>query len=122
MGAISTNLNFIRSGRLRALAVSSARRSATLPDLPSISEAGVPGFDVDPWVGLFAPAATPRPVVTRLHAGIQAALQNPAALKQFEAQALDAWPMKQEDFAAKVKKDYQKWGKIIDAAGVKKAR
>lgn len=122
MGAISTNLNFIRSGRLRALAVSSARRSATLPELPSISEAGVPGFDVDPWVALFAPAATPRPVANRLHAGIQAALQDPAALKHFEAQALDAWPMKQEDFSAKVKKDYQKWGRIIEAAGVKKTQ
>lgn len=122
MGAISTNLNFIKSGRLRALAVSSSGRSPTLPNLPSIAEAGVPGFDVDPWVAVFAPAATSRSVVNRLHGGVQVALQNASVLRQLEAQALDAWPMKQEDFAAKVKKDYQKWGRIIDAAGVKKAQ
>jgi tripartite-type tricarboxylate transporter receptor subunit TctC len=119
MGAISTNLSFIKAGRVRPLAVSSARRSTALPDLPTISEAGVKGFDVDPWVGVFAPAATPRPVVERLHAEIKASLQRPAVLRQLDAQALEVWILSQEDFAAKTKADYGKWGKIIQLAGVK---
>lgn len=121
MGAISTNLSFIKAGRVRALAVSSARRSSALPDLPTISEAGVKGFDVDPWVGVFAPAATPRPVIDRLHAEIKASLQRPAVLRQLDAQALEVWIMSQEEFAAKTRADYGKWGRIIQLAGVKNA-
>ena len=119
MGAISTNLSFIKAGRVRPLAVSSARRSTALPDLPTISEAGVKGFDVDPWVGVFAPVATPRPVIERLHAAIKAALQKPDVRRQLDAQALEVWLLGQEEFAAKVKADYGKWGKIIQLAGVK---
>ena len=119
MGAISTNLSFIKAGRVRPLAVSSARRSTALPELPTISEAGVKGFDVDPWVGVFAPAATPRPVVERLHGAIKTALQKPEVRRQLDAQALEVWLLSQEEFAAKAKADYGKWGKIIQLAGVK---
>ncbi|HEX2831213.1 MAG TPA: tripartite tricarboxylate transporter substrate binding protein [Burkholderiales bacterium] len=119
MGAISTNLSFIKAGRVRPLAVSSARRSTALPELPTISEAGVKGFDVDPWVGVFAPAATPRPVIERLHAAIKAALQKSDVRRQLDAQALEVWLLSQEEFAAKTKADYAKWGKIIQLAGVR---
>lgn len=109
----------VRSGQLRALGVSSAKRIAAAPDLPTLAEAGLPGFDVVAWFGLFAPAGTPRPVVERLSSETRAALASAETRKRLidlGAEPLGATP---EEFAAYVVAEYQRWGKLAKEAGIR---
>jgi len=108
----------IRSGQLRALAVSSARRVASAPDIPTMAEAGVAGFDVTAWFGLFVPAGTPKPIVERLSEETRRALETPEVrtrLIELGAEPLGSTPA---EFAAYVDAEYRRWGKLVKEAGI----
>jgi tripartite-type tricarboxylate transporter receptor subunit TctC len=112
-------LPHIQSGKLRALAVTSARRSALLPDLPTMGEAGLPGFDVSAWFGLFAPAGTPPEIVTRVQAEAVRALRSPEVRERIAALGFDPLGMTTEESAAYVKAETARWAKIIKASGAR---
>jgi tripartite-type tricarboxylate transporter receptor subunit TctC len=110
---------FARSGAVRALAVSGDHRSTAFPDLPTVAEAGVPGYSAPTWAGVIAPAGVPRPIVDRLNAEIDRALGSPP-MRQFYATIGDepagGTP---EEFAALIAADSQKWGEVIKRAGIR---
>ena len=109
----------VKSGQLRALAVSSARRIAAAPDLPTVAESGMPGFDVVAWFGFFVPAATPRPIVERLSAQTRAALGAPEVAKRLIDLGAEPLGSSPQEFAAYVQAEYQRWGKLAREAGMK---
>jgi tripartite-type tricarboxylate transporter receptor subunit TctC len=119
LATISTVITHIRSGRLRPLGVSSAKPSKTLPGIPTISESGVPGYEMAPWIGVFAPAGTPKAIVDRLNAEINKALAQPDIVQKLEAQALDPWPSTPQEFNARLKADFDKYAKLIRMSGAK---
>jgi tripartite-type tricarboxylate transporter receptor subunit TctC len=104
---------FIRSGKLRAIATSGLKRSPALPDLPTIDESTVHGFDYSPWYGFFAPRRTPAPVVAKLHAAINAVLQDPAVAAAMGKQGLEVNPLTREQFVSIVDHDISAWGQTI---------
>jgi len=109
----------MKSGRLRALAVSTAKRTSFMPELPTVAESGVPGYDVSLWWGVFAPAKTPKPVVDRLNAEIHKALATDAMKKHFADFGAEAAPMTPEAFSAKVRSEIASWRKVIQSANIK---
>jgi tripartite-type tricarboxylate transporter receptor subunit TctC len=119
LATISTVITHINSGRLRPLGASGAKRSATMPSVPTIAESGVPGYEMSPWIAVYAPANTPRPIIERLNGEINKALRLPDVVQNLSSQALDPWPSTPEEFAARIRTDYEKYGKLITVAGVK---
>jgi tripartite-type tricarboxylate transporter receptor subunit TctC len=113
LATISTVIAHIRNNKLRPLGVSSAKPSKTLPDVPTIAQSGVPGYEMAPWIGVFAPAGTPKPIVDRLNAEINKALAQADIVQKLEAQALDPWPATPDEFNAKLKTDFEKYAKLI---------
>lgn len=116
---VGTVIHHIRSGKLRPLGLGSTKPSKALPDVPTLADAGVPGYDMSPWIGVFAPAGTPRPVIDRLNAEINKALALPDVVKLLENQALDPAPSTVDQFNATLKVDYEKYGKLIKMTGAK---
>jgi len=112
-----TALPHARAGRLRALAVSTAKRSQLMPELPTIAESSVPGYEMTNWVGVFAPAATPRPIVLRLNREITAILNAPDLKERFLAQGVDLAGSTPEKFAAFVRSELAKWRKVVKESG-----
>lgn len=110
---------FIQSGKLRAIATSGSKRTPALPQLPTLVEAGVKGFDYAPWYGYFAPTGTPTAVVTRLHAAINKVLSDPEIVKTLGQQGLEVQALSREQFAGIVAADITQWGKTIRTLGVK---
>ena len=111
-------LPLVRNGQVRGLAVSSAKRIAAAPDLPTVAESGLPGFDVVAWFGLFAPAGTPKPIIDRLSAETRTALGASEVRKilvDLGAEPLGSTP---EAFAAYVKDEFQRWGKVAKESGM----
>ena len=117
LATVSTVLVHVQSGRLRALGVSSAKRSGTLPNVPTIAESGVPGYEMSPWIGVFVPSATPRDIVNRLNAEVNRALKMPEVANLLASQALDAMSSTPEEFDARIKVDYEKYAKLIKLTG-----
>jgi tripartite-type tricarboxylate transporter receptor subunit TctC len=115
----ASSIGHIKSGKIRPLAVTTAKRSALVPDLPTIAEAGLPGFEANNWNGFLVPAKTPRPIVDRLNKDIAAALSLPDIKEFLFKQGLDAAPGTPEEFGAYIKSEMTKWAKVIKAAGVK---
>ena len=109
----------IQAGKLRALAVTSAKRFPLLSDLPTIAESGYPGFDALAWNGVLVPAATPKPVVQRLNAEINAILKDPDVVQRMHAAGFDLVGGTPEDFGALIKGESEKWVPVIRKAGVK---
>ena len=109
---------FIRDGRLRALAVSSGRRSKLFPQLPTISEAGVPGYESHAWYGFVVPTNTPLPIVSRLNQELVRILNTPDVSQALLALGLEVWTMTPEAFGAYVKSESQKWTSVIREAGI----
>jgi tripartite-type tricarboxylate transporter receptor subunit TctC len=103
----------LRSGRLRALGVTSAKRAAGLPDVPTMAEAGLPGYEAIQWYGLFAPAGTPRDAVNRMQAETARALQAPDVTKRLAADGAEAGGMIPEAFTAYVKAEIEKWSRVV---------
>ncbi len=116
--AIST-MPHVRSGRLRALAVSSAKRSPSVPELPTVAESGIPGFAVDQWYSLFAPAGTPKEIVAKLYGEIAKTVAHAATRERLLAMGLDPVGMPPAEFAAYVKTETVKWGKLVHDAGIR---
>ena len=109
----------IKGGKLRAIAVSGATRSPAMPDLPTIAEAGVTGYDYAPWYGWFAPAGTPKALIERLNAAINKVISEPALREQFSQQGLEAEPISPERFGELFRADVLRWGAIIRDLGLK---
>jgi tripartite-type tricarboxylate transporter receptor subunit TctC len=112
-------LPHIKSGRLRAYGVTSAKRSSAAPEIPTIIESGVPDYEAVQWYGLFAPAATPRDIISKLHAGVVLALQDANIKKRFVDDGADPAPSASpEEYGAFVRAEIAKWGKVVKAAGI----
>ena len=109
----------IKAGRVRALAITSAKRSAVAPDLPTVAEAGLPGFEVVGWFGWIAPAATPRPIVNRLNTELVRALKLPEVRDRLLSQSTEPVGNTPQEFAAFMRSEHAKWAKVIKAANVK---
>lgn len=107
-----------KSGRLRGLAVTGGKRSAVLPDLPTIAESGLPGYEMLNWLGLFAPAGTPRAVVEKLNAESVRIMRSPEARGRLNAQGAEPSPLPTEEFTAFVKSEVEKWAKVVAATGM----
>ena len=110
-------IQHVRSGKLRALAVTTAKRSPELPNVPTIAEAGVPGYEATSWFGLFAPAGTPAAVVTRLNTAIVKILASADVKKKITEQGGEVYSEKPEQFAAFIQKEAVKWGKVVRDSG-----
>jgi len=116
--AIST-MPHVRAGRLRALAVSSAKRSPSVPELPTVAEAGIPGFAVDQWYGLFAPAGTPKEIVAKLYGEIAKTVAHAPTRERLLAMGLDPVGAPPDEFTAYLKTETVKWGKLVHEAGIR---
>jgi len=116
---VLTALPHIKAGKLRALAVTSARRSEGLPDVPTVAESGLPGYDSTQWYGVLAPAGTPRDIVARLHDEIVRALRDAEVGKRLAADGAEPVGSSPEEFAAFIKSESEKWAKVAQAAGIK---
>ena len=112
-------LPHIRSGKLKALAVTSVKRAASLPEVPTTTEAGYPRVNSDNWYGLVAPIATPPEILRRIHAAAMAALQSPAVVEQFAKVSGTAAPSTPEEYSAFLASEQAKWGAVIRAIGFK---
>src|SRR4029434_634546 len=113
--SVITNL---KANRVRALGVTSEKRVPQLPDIPAIAEA-VPGYEFTAWVGCFAPKGTPRAIVDRLNAELKKALEDPAVAKNLSSQTLDPMHMTPEQFAQRLKSDYEKYEKVVKLSGAR---
>jgi tripartite-type tricarboxylate transporter receptor subunit TctC len=109
----------IKAGKLRALAVTSPQRSNAMPALPTVAEAGVPGFSVTGWYGLLVPAATPAPVVNVLHDGVVKALKAKDVSERLSGEAAEPVGSTPQQFAAYLKSEIDKWASVIKKAGVR---
>ncbi|MEO7725695.1 MAG: tripartite tricarboxylate transporter substrate binding protein [Burkholderiales bacterium] len=117
---VSTALPQIKTGKVRALAVLTDQRIAALPNVPTGIEAGVPGFTMPLWYGMFAPAATPPEIVSRLNRELVKALEDPGLRERLAAQGVDAWPGTSEELRELLKADIEKYGAIARSAGLAK--
>jgi tripartite-type tricarboxylate transporter receptor subunit TctC len=115
---IGSVIPHLPSGRLRALGVTSATRMKQFPDVPAISE-GLPGYEFAAWIGAFVASATPKPVVDRLNSEIKKALENPDVVKVMSSQTLDPMYMSSEQFATRLKTDFDKYEKLVKLTGAK---
>ncbi len=115
---LPAGLGAARSGRARALGVTTARRAAQLPDVPTIAEAGVPGYEVSSWVGLCAPAGVPKAIVAKLNADIVKAIGMPDTRQRLEDQGVEAAPNTPEQFGEFIVAEIAKWAKVAKSAGI----
>jgi tripartite-type tricarboxylate transporter receptor subunit TctC len=115
---ISTLSPHIRGGKLRAIGVSGTKRSAVMPDVPTIEEGGVPGYDAGNWIGLAAPAGTPDAIVARLHKEISGMLALPDIQKQIASDGSEIMRMSPAEFAAYMDNEMAKWGRVVKTAGI----
>ena len=113
---VLSSIPSIRENRMRALAVSTAKRSTALPDVPTVAEAGLPGFVFDFWIGLLAPAKTPRPIVNKLNAEVRKVLAQPEVLERLSKLGAEPMPMTPERFDAYIKEEFNTLGTIMKAA------
>jgi len=112
-------ISHIQIGRVRAIATSGTQRSAALPSLPTLAEAGVKDFEYAPWYGFFAPSKTPPTVMNRLHAAVNKVLSEPEVVTKLRQQGLEVRPIKREQFVEIVRDDVSRWGRIIKTLGIK---
>jgi len=108
-----------QAGKLRGLAVTSSRRSSAVPELPTIAEAGVPGYDVTQWFGLLAPAGTPAAIVTRLNGEVNRMLANPEVKELLSSRGAEPFPGTAAQFAEFLRRDYAKWGRVVKQSGAR---
>jgi tripartite-type tricarboxylate transporter receptor subunit TctC len=116
---LPSSIGVVKSGKVRALAVSSRKRSAVFPDLPTIAEAGLPGYAAELHYGLVAPAGTPRSIIDRLNAALRAALEDPTLRERLAREGAVPLPSTPEEYAADIAAEERMWGKIVRDAGVK---
>jgi tripartite-type tricarboxylate transporter receptor subunit TctC len=114
-----TVISHTRAGKLKALAVTSAKRSETLPDLPTVAESGLPGYEAVGWFGLLAPVATPKPIVAKLSADANHVLSEREVRERMQALGADPAGNTPEEFARFIRADQAKWSKLMKDAGIK---
>jgi len=112
-------LGQVRAGKLKAIAITSAKRSAAAPDIPTFAESGVPGYEHEPWNGMFGPARIPKPVLAKVNAEVARILNSPEARKVFERDGADVVGSTPEQFGIVLKAEIAKWTKVAKAAGIK---
>jgi tripartite-type tricarboxylate transporter receptor subunit TctC len=115
----TSSLPHVRSGRLRALGVSTATRAVSLPDIPTIAETGLPGYESAAWFGLMAPAGTPKEVIARLHKEIVAILRTPDIKERFARDGAEVVASSPDEFDAYIRAEGVKWAKVVKRAGIK---
>ena len=119
VSSLPSAIGQLKSGKLRALAVTSAKRSSTAPEIPTVAELGYKDFDVSTWYGVFLPAGTPKEIVATVHNEVDKLLAMPDMVAAVQAQGAEVQRMTAEQFATLVKSDYQKWKGIVEASGAK---
>ncbi len=118
-GPINTLLGHVKSGKLKALAVTSAQRTRVAPEVPSVAEAGLPGYEHTTWNGLLAPARTPPALIKKLNGEVGAVLKTAAIGERFIGEGVEPGGVSPEEFAATIKREITKWAKVIREAGIK---
>ena len=118
-GNISQEVEYVKSGRLRALAVTSTTRNSALPELPTVIEAGLPGYEFLTWHGILAPKGTPAPIVKLLNEQLKKILTGPGEAKLWQDRGLDVIASSPEDFAVRLVNERKKWGDVIKKRGIK---
>lgn len=118
IGSLPSVLGQVRAGRLRALAVGGPKRNPLLPDVPTISESGLPGYETYIWFGLFAPRTTPANLVAQMHAAVNTSLESPDMLKRMDEQGIDPSRRSIAEFAKLMESETVKWAKVIKAANI----
>ena len=109
----------VKGGKLRALGITTLKRSAAVPEVPTIAEQGMAGFDVSGWYGALGPAGLPSDVLARLNSEIARGMRDAAVIKRLAGEGVDAVTSTPDEFAARVKSEIEKWGKVVRASGVK---
>jgi len=109
----------VLEGSLRALAVTSTKRMASLPDVPTMQEAGLPNYEIRSWQAIFAPKGTPKPIVDKLYQAISEVLKTPEVLKRLETMGVEPSGMPPAEFADFQQREIEKWRKVIKAADIK---
>jgi len=117
--SIPASVAYIKSGRLIALGVTTAQRASALPDVPTIQEAGVPGYEVSGWYGIIGPAGMPKPLLARLNKEINTILQVPQTRDQLSREGAEPRTATPDEFATAMSTDLLKWAKVVAAAGLK---
>ena len=118
-GSPISALPFMKAGRLKGIAVTSAARSKALPDLPTVAESGVPGYNVDAWFGLFAPARVPAAILEKLHAGATAAVRAPEVERRMHAEGTSVVGNRPQEFAREVQAEFEKWRSLVTKASLR---
>jgi tripartite-type tricarboxylate transporter receptor subunit TctC len=108
----------VQAGRIRALAVTGAKRFSQWPSVPTLAESGMPGYDVTSWYGVCAPAGTPRPIIAKLHAGLSTVLLAPEVQQRMNDMVIDAAPTSPEEFAEFIRSETSRWARVIKDAGI----
>jgi tripartite-type tricarboxylate transporter receptor subunit TctC len=116
---LPSSIGHIRSGAIRAIAVTSAQRSASAPDIPTIAESGVPGYEVSGWFGLLAPAKTPPAIIELLHKTVVEGIADPAIRKKLLDVGAEPVGNTPAEYGAVIKAEVEKWAKVVAATGVK---
>ena len=117
--SVPASAGAVRDGRLRALGVTTKTRIAPFPDLPTIAEAGVPGYEISTWYGIWAPVRTPPAIINRLQQAVAAAARNPETRARFDALGAEPVADSPEDYARFVRAEYDRWGKLVRDARIK---
>ena len=117
--SVPTAMPYIKAGRLRGIGVTTLKRVEVLPDVPSIAEAGLPGYEATQWFGLLAPAGTPRPVIDRLYQESSRAVRSADMKERMTAEGLEVVGSTPEEFASYIRSETEKWTQVIKAAGIK---
>lgn len=112
-------LPHVKAGKLRGIAVGSPKRSPAAPDTPTVAEAGVPGFEYLTWYGLFAPAGTPRDIVSKLNGQVVKILSEPEMARRLASQGAEPSPSTSEGLGKYLREDHERWKKVIRSAGIK---
>ncbi|MGE5524004.1 MAG: tripartite tricarboxylate transporter substrate-binding protein, partial [Rhodospirillaceae bacterium] len=118
IGGMPIQLPMIKTGKIKPLATSGSKRAAALPELPTIAEAGLPGYEVNVWYGLFAPRGTPRALVSRIADDVAAVMKAPENRERWTTLGVDPEGTKPEEFAAYFRADIEKWRKVVKAGNL----
>jgi tripartite-type tricarboxylate transporter receptor subunit TctC len=121
-GAVPVVISHIRSGKLKAIAVTTGKRATLLPEVPTVAEAGYPGYEVNNWYGLVAPAGTPRPVIDRLNRDLTAVLTSADITKFLRELGHEPMPTTPEQFGSTIKSEIAKWAKVVRETGIQAAQ